>query len=115
MRYLVHVIAMEIGVFIASLAQVLLKSSALRIKKNDIKEYLNWRVVLAYMILIATTWISVFAYEVIPVSLGSMIDATGYLYVAVFGIFIFEERMSIRKWIGLFIIMSGITVYSLFG
>ena len=101
------------GVFISAISQVLLKKSAQKHYDSVIQEYLNPRVIIAYGIFFAATLLSVFAYRGIPLSMGPILDATGYLYVTLFGVTIFHERMSVRKGIALALIIAGIVIYSL--
>ena len=67
----------------------------------------------AYALFLGTTVISTLAYRVIPLSMGPILDATGYIYVTIFGIAVFRERMSARKFGALAVILLGIVVYSM--
>ena len=110
---LIYALIMMFGDFISSVAQVLLKKSA-QIKHDSIlKEYLNLRVITAYAIFFSATLISIYAYKVVPLSMGPILEAAGYIYVTIFGVFIFKERMDRRKFIALGLIIAGIIVYSL--
>ena len=55
---------MLLGVFISSVAQVLLKKAAQERYDSVVKEYLNVRVITAYAIFFAATFLSIFAYRV---------------------------------------------------
>ena len=44
--------------------------------------------------------------------MGPLLEATSYIYVTIFGITIFHEKMSRRKWISLLLILLGIGLYS---
>ena len=102
-----------LGVFLAAISQVLLKKAAMRPHKNFIMEYLDWRVILGYGIFVGCTLLSILAYKGIPMSLGPVLEATGYLYVTVFGVTIFHERMNGKKAAALALILLGIAVYAL--
>ncbi len=104
-----------LGVFLGAVSQVMLKKAALKNYPSKLKEYLNPLVVTAYVIFVGTTLISVYAYRVVPLSLGPILEATGYIYVTIFGIAIFRENINIRKISGLLLIIAGITVYALLG
>ena len=56
---------------------------------------------------------SIYAYKGIPLSMGPVLEATSYIYVTVFGVTIFKEKLNRRKLIGLALIVLGIIVYSL--
>ena len=101
------------SVFCASGAQVLLKKSALIEHTGPISEYLNWRVVLGYVIMFLCTWINVVAYRGIPLSLGMMLEATSYIYVTIFGFTIFKEKISGKKLVALGLIIGGILLYTI--
>lgn len=101
-----------LGVFISAISQVMLKKAALRKYKNHLAEYLNPLVICAYVLFVGTTFLSVLAYKGIPLSMGPILEATSYIYVTVFGIVIFKEKMSSRKWLALALILFGIGLYS---
>ncbi|ROT88287.1 multidrug ABC transporter [Gordonibacter urolithinfaciens] len=102
-----------LGVFISSVSQVLLKKSAMRTYESPIKEYCNPLVIGAYTIFVLATVATIIAYKVVPLSFGPILEATSYIYVTLFGVFIFKEKMSARKVGALCLIVSGIVVYSL--
>ena len=110
-----HGLIMVLGVFMASVAQVLLKKSAQKKYVSVIWEYLNWRVILGYSMMLFATLCSVFAYKVIPISLAMVLDATGYIFVTLFGIIIFKEIVTRKRLFALMLILSGIVVYSVLG
>lgn len=103
-----------LGVFISSVSQVILKKSSNVEHDSGIREYLNVRVIVAYGIFFAATLLSIYAYKVVPLSVGAVLDATGYLFVTFFGITIFKEKITLRKWIALGLIIVGIIVFSVF-
>lgn len=102
-----------LGVFVSAVSQVLLKKSALEQHESAVGEYLNPKVVFAYVLFVAATLLSTIAYKGIPLSMGPLLDATGYLYVTAFGVLIFHERINRQKIIALVLILAGIAVYSL--
>lgn len=104
-----------LGVFLAAVSQVLLKKAAMRPHKNFLMEYLDWRVILGYGIFVGCTLLSILAYKGIPMSLGPVLEATSYLYVTVFGVTIFKEKLSRKKCIALALILVGIFIYALAG
>ena len=101
-----------VSVFISSVSQVMLKKSALRTYDSPLKEYLNPLVIFAYVLFVGTTLLSVLAYRGIPLSLGPVLEATGYIYVTIFGVLIFKERMTRGKLAALALIVTGIVVYA---
>ncbi len=104
-----------IGVFISAISQVMLKKAAMRQYNSIIREYLNPYVIIAYILFIGTTFLSILAYRVIPLSMGPIMEATSYIYVTYFGISIFHEQMNYKKILALGLIIGGILVYAVFG
>ena len=106
---------MLLGVFISSVAQVLLKKAAQKKYDSVIKEYLNAPVIIAYAIFFGATFLSIYAYRVVPLSMGAILEATGYIWVTIFGVTIFKEKLNGMKLVALGLILGGIAVYALWG
>lgn len=103
------------GVFVSAVSQVMLKKAALKKYDSKIKEYLNPLVIFAYILFVGTTFLGVYAYKGIPLSMGPVLEATSFIYVTIFGITIFKEKFNKKKALALLLIISGIIVYSLLG
>lgn len=101
-----------LGVFVSAVSQVMLKKSASREHGSVVKEYLNPLVVFAYVLFVDATLLSVLSYKGIPLSMGPVLDATGYLWVTLFGVTIFHERMNAKKLLALALIVCGIVIYA---
>lgn len=112
---LICIIILLLSVFIASVSQVMLKKAAMKKYDSWIKEYLNPLVIIAYGLFFATTLLEVYVYKGIPLSLGPVLEATGYFYVTIFGITIFKEKFNSKKLIALVFIIVGILIYSFMG
>ena len=104
-----------LGVLISSFSQVLLKRSAEHTYDSFIKEYLNPKVIVAYLLFFSATFCSVIAYKVIPLSLGPLLESVGYIFVTIWGWMFFRERVNRKKLFGLVLILTGIAIYSLVG
>lgn len=102
-----------ISVLVSSISQIVLKTSANKEYDNLIREYLNVRVILAYGLFFSSTLLTTYAYRGVPLSLGPVIECTGYVYVAVLGALILKEKFSKKKVIGNLLIILGILVYAL--
>lgn len=76
-------------------------------------EYLNLYVILAYSIYGIVTIASIYALRCIPISYASALDSLGYVFVAVLGLVFLKEKISIKKFLGLVIIMTGVIVICL--
>ena len=109
----VYSLILVFGVFISSVSQVILKKSSAVKKESFIKEYLNAPVIVAYSLFFAATLLSIIAYKVIPMMLGVVLDSTSYIFVTVFGLIFFKEKLNLKKAAALMLIISGIIVFSL--
>lgn len=103
------------GTFISSVSQVILKKASQKQYDNIIREYLNAPVIIAYTIFFLSTLMSVLAYKGIPLSMGPVLEGSSYIFVTIFGVTIFKEKLNLRKVIALCLILIGITVYSVWG
>lgn len=101
-----------LGVFISSVSQVLLKKAAIQKHENLVKEYMNPLVIVAYVMFFCTTLMCIVAYRVVPLSMGPVLEATSYIYVTIFGVTIFKEKICFSKIFALVLIISGIVVFS---
>lgn len=112
---LLYSIVLLVGVFLGAISQVMLKKAALKKYDSVVKEYLNPLVIVAYIMFVGTTFLSILAYKGIPLSMGPVLEATSYIYVTIFGVTIFKENLNRNKVWGLVLIIVGIIVYSVLG
>lgn len=112
-NFVLGILIFVAGVFVSSVSQILLKKSAEKKYESRLKEYLNLRVIIAYLIFFSATLCSVFAYRYIPLSLGPILEASGYIFVFILGYLFLKEKFSPRKIIGLITILVGILIFSL--
>ena len=101
------------SVLVASISQVMLKTSAGKVYKNRIFEYLNPLVVIAYGLFFVSTFLTMYALKVVPLSMGNLLEASGYIFVPVLSFFALKEKMTKNMWIGSAFIIAGILVYSM--
>lgn len=109
---LVYSLIMFCSVTVGCISQVMLKKSALKKYDNPIREYLNPLVIIAYIFYVGTTILTITAYKGIPLSFGPIIESTSYIYITIFGVKIFGEKINKKKIIALCLIISGIIVYA---
>lgn len=112
---MMYILIFLCSVFISSISQILLKSSADRQYDNAVKEYLNPKVIIAYGMFFATTFVTILAYKYMPLSMGGILEASGYIFVSLLSYFFLHEKVGKRKLIGLLIIFIGIMVFNLGG
>lgn len=101
------------GVLISAVSQVLLKKAAMKEYDSPIKEYLNPFVIFAYLMFFGATLMTILAYKVVPLSMGAILEATSYIYITIFGVTIFKEKIGKEKAFALALIIGGIIVYSM--
>ena len=66
-----------------------------------------------YIMLAPFALLTMLAYKGVPLNIGPVLEATGYLYVTIFGVTIFHEKMNPKKIAALVMIVVGILVYAL--
>ncbi len=110
-----YALILVVGTFISSISQVMLKKAAMKEYANVIREYLNPLVIFAYVLFFVSTLASLLAYKGIPLSMGPVLEGSAYIFVTLFGVTIFKEKLSTKKVIALLLILAGITVYGFLG
>ena len=101
------------GTFFSAISQVLLKQSANATYKNPIREYLNWRVIVAYGIFFGVLLLNNYCYTKVDMRFGPVIDTAAYVFVLFFSWAILKEKITKGKLIGNLIIIAGIIIYTL--
>lgn len=104
---------MAAGAFLTAVSQLLLKQSASLKHTSLLKEYLNWRVLLAYTLFFGVLLSNTYAYTQVDMKYGSIIDTLAYVFVFVLSVVILKEKITKKKLIGNLLIMAGILIYSL--
>ena len=99
-------------VFIAALAQMLLKSSSMSDHKSFIFEYLNPKVIGAYSIMVLSLLLNIYAlnHGVLLMEL-STIESSSYMFVPLLSFLFFKERITWRKAVAIGVIMTGVIVF----
>ena len=101
------------AVFISAVSQIMLKMAARKQYKSKIYEYLNPFVIFYYALFFGCTLITMLAYRVVPLSLGQILESTGYIFVTILGTTILKEKLSRKKMIGISMILLGVFVFAL--
>lgn len=99
-------------VFIAALAQMLLKSSSMDSHKSFIFEYLNPKVICGYGIMVLSLFLNIYAlnHGVLLKEL-STIEALSYMFVPLLSFLFFKEAITWRKAGAIAVILFGIMVF----
>ena len=101
------------AVFLSAVSQIMLKLSARKKYGSRIREYLNPLVIVSYGLFFGCTLITMLAYRKVPLSLGQILESSGYIFVTVLGTTILKERLSRKKMIGMAVILLGIFIFTL--
>jgi multidrug transporter EmrE-like cation transporter len=108
-----YVTAMFLSVVVASVSQVLLKKSTTVSRQNIIGEYLNPYVICGYGLLVVSMLLTVYAYSGMEYKNGPMIESLGNVLVLLLSYFMFKEKISRHKLIGIGLIIAGIVIFNI--
>lgn len=100
------------NVFIAAVAQMLLKKAAITPHATHIKEYLNPWVIGGYSLMIFSLVSNIYVLSngVLLKELGT-IEAASYLFVPVLAFVCFKEKINLRKAAAIALILAGVVVF----
>mgnify|MGYP000153043028 FL=1 len=101
------------GTFFSAISQVLLKQSANMEYKNPLREYLNWRVIVAYGIFFGVLLLNTWCYTKVDMRFGPVIDTAAYVFVLIFSRVILNEKITKGKLVGNLLIIAGILIYTM--
>lgn len=102
-----------LSVIIASFSQVMLKLGAGKTYNSKIREYLNIYVITGYGMLFVSMILTIVAYSHLSYLSVPVVEAVGYVLVPVLSYFIFKEKLTKRKILGILFILAGIMIYYL--
>lgn len=109
-NYRIFLLIFIASVFISSVSQTILKKSADKEHASIAKEYLNAPVIIAYLLFFGSTLVTVFAYRYVPLSLGPVLEALGYVFVGILGFFVLKEKMGVKGYLGMALIIAGVII-----
>ncbi len=107
----IYVLLLLFSVFISAISQILLKKSALEKHSSWIREYLNVKVISAYFLFFCAVLIDLIALKFIPVSFVPVIETSSYIFIILFSRIIFQEKISIKQYLAIGLILTGILIY----
>ena len=107
----IYVLLLLFSVFISAVSQILLKKSALESHSSWLKEYLNIKVVSAYFLFFCAVLIDLIALKYVPVSFVPVIETSSYIFIIIFSKIIFKEKVSLKQYFAIFLILTGILIY----
>lgn len=93
---------------ISSVSQILLKKAAMKAYPSRIREYLNAAVIFAYLVFGLSAVMTAYSYRGLEVSLGTLLETSGYLFVFAFDVLVFHQKVTVKKAVGTLLIIGGI-------
>ena len=100
-----------ISVFLASAAQILLKVSADKPRKNIVREYINPHVFLGYLLMLFSMALMVAALRNMAFKFTAVLESLSYLFVPALSMLVLKEKIGKNKAAGIIIIMAGIIIF----
>lgn len=107
-----YILLFLLSVFLSSVSQIFLKKAANRTHRSVWEEYTDKYVILGYGLFLLCSLLTMIAYQKIPLSLGTALETTGYLYVTLWGSLLFGEKITKKKILALGLIIFGILLYA---
>ena len=109
-----YILLMVCGVFISSISQILLKKSAVKNGEGGfVKQYLNKYVIGGYLLLFIAMLIPLYAYTVLDLKYGAVIESLGYVFVMILSALFLKEKITKKKLLGNIIIITGVLIFTL--
>ncbi len=109
---MIYYVIVVLGVFACSVAQLLLKKSAMIEHRSAVYELLNWRVIIAYGIMFATLVTNIYAMSK-GVLLKDMpvLEAFGYVFVPILSILFFGESIDRKRLLSIVLVLIGVIIF----
>ena len=99
---------------VAAFAQMLLKKSATEEHGSVLGEYLNWKVIVGYMLMFSGMLMGVVGYaKGVAIKSGSVTESIGNVWVVILSYLFFKEPITRKKVLGNALIIAGIVIFNL--
>jgi small multidrug resistance pump len=106
-----YFVFMIISVVLASISQLLLKSSANKQHKSLLREYLNFPVMTGYSLLVVSTILTIMAFKGLDYKNAPVLESLGYVFILILCRVFLKEKLTKRRIIGNLVIIAGIIVF----
>ncbi len=106
-----YIAILFLSVLISAYSQILLKKSANQSYYKPIYEYFNPYVICGYFIFFAAVFLDMIGLKKVPVSYIPIIESSSYVFVLIFSRIFLKEKIEIKKFFAISIILCGIAVY----
>lgn len=108
---IIYVLFLLFSNLVGALSQVLLKKSALQNHKSFIYEYLNVRVIFAYILFFGAVFIDLTALKFVPASFVPIIETSSYIFAIILSRLFFKDKINIKQALAIILIITGIVIY----
>ena len=95
---------------IAAASQLMLKKAADNPRYTGVRFYVNPLVILAYVLFTGCMLLIVVALQTLDLTVASVLEASGFLYVMLLGRWFLQEKITPRKLMGNALIIAGIVI-----
>lgn len=114
MTFRTSILLALLAVFIAGVAQILLKKAALRHESDSfLAKFLNPLVICGYAMMFGSSFLNVIALRNMPLSYTPLTEATGYLWVPLLSWLALKVRPTRNNLLGGAIIIAGMVLFAL--
>ena len=96
--------------FLSAVSQLILKKAADNPRYTGLRAYLNLPVIGAYALFFGCMLLNVAALRTLDLTVASMLEASGYIYVMALSFFFLKEKITLRRLIGNCVIILGIVL-----
>ena len=108
-----YILLMFILTFFSAYSQLLLKQSANEKHDSALGEYLNRKVITAYVIFAAVLLLNTWAYTKVNLKYGPVIDTFTYVFVLLLSVLVLKEKLTGWKLFGNALIIAGVLLYTI--
>ncbi len=108
-----YILLMVCAELLASSSQILLKKSAGKQYSSRIREYLNMLVIGGYGMLVISMLLTILCYGGLGYMNVVVLEPMGYIIVMILSRLIFKEKITVRKLLGMALILGGIFTFYL--
>ncbi len=96
--------------FLSAVSQLILKKAADNPRYTGLRAYLNLPVIGAYALFFGCMLLNVAALRTLDLTVASVLEASGYIYVMALSFFFLNEKITLRRLIGNCVIILGIVL-----
>lgn len=95
---------------LSAVSQLILKKAADNPRYTGMRAYLNAPVILAYGLFFGCMLLNVVALRTLDLTVASVLEASGYLYVMALSYLVLREKITRRRLLGNLLIVLGIAI-----